>query len=377
MVTRKPPAPKPLRAHELSNSGRPSDTFSSVPPRVGIRDIAREARVSITTVSHALNGKGRLPEETRRRVREAAERLGYRANQQARGLALGRSMTLAVQIASGNAEVIVPDVAYFIELLNASSARALERGYGLVLAPPGVNSENVHQLDVDGAIVVDPTGAETMFADSSLPIVTTGRVPDRDTPWIDNDHAAGTRSVLEHLYAQHYHHPALLTRSTKQSYVLDALHTYETWCVQHSLGAVIGYVEGMPSEAVAAEAALRLLQGPNDVDAVFATLDTLAVGALLAARELGLRVPEDVGIAALTESPVLRTLQPSITALDLHPEVIGQHAVDLLVDLVEGNEPGSHSVIVPSTLISRESTWRFDDEAAVTTSDERDLPRSR
>jgi DNA-binding LacI/PurR family transcriptional regulator len=340
-------------------------------PRVGIRDIAREARVSITTVSHALNGKGRLPEETRRRVREAAERLGYRANHQARGLALGRSMTLAVQIASGDAEVIVPDIAYFIELLNASSARALERGYGLVLAPPGANNENVHRLDVDGAIVVDPTGAETMFADSSLPIVTTGRVPDRDTPWIDNDHAAGTRSVLDHLRARHYQHPMLLTRLTEQSYVLDAVQTYEAWCVEHGLEAVIAYVEGMPSEAVAAEAVSRLLQRPNDIDAVFATLDTLAVGALLAARELGLRVPEDIGIAALTESPILRTLQPGITALDLYPEAIGQRAVDLLVDLVEGKETALHSVIVPSTLISRESTWRFGDEAAVTTPDEK------
>jgi len=339
--------------------------------RVGIRDIAREAQVSITTVSHALNGKGRLPEETRRRVREAAERLGYRANQQARGLALGRSMTVAVQIASGHAEVIVPDVAYFIELLNASSVRALERGYGLVLAPPGANNENVHRLQVDGAIVVDPTGAETMLADSSLPIVTTGRVPDRETPWIDNDHAAGTRTVLEHLRARRYEHPALLTRSTEQSYVLDARRTYEAWCVEHDVVPVVACVDGMPSEAVAAEAARRLLAKPNDVDAIFATLDTLAVGALLAARELGLRVPEDIGIAALTESQVLRTVQPGITALNLHAEAIGEGAVDLLVDLVEGKETEFRSIIVPSTLISRESTCRFRDDTSISTSDVR------
>lgn len=332
--------------------------------RVGIRDIAREARVSITTVSHALNGKGRMPESTRRRVREAAERLGYQANLQARGLALGRSMTLAVQIASGNAEVIIPDVAYFIELLNAASARALERGYGLVLAPPRANHENVHRLQVDGAIVVDPTGAETMLADSSLPVVTTGRTPYCRTPWIDNDHVAGTRVVLDHLSEHGYQRPALLTRVTEQSYVLDSLDAYRAWCAERGCDPLIEHVAGMPSEAVASEAARRLLAGRQPADAIFATLDTLAVGAAIAARELGRHVPREVGIAALTDSPILRTVQPTITALDLHAEAIGHGAVDLLLTLVEEEEgtgkekAAPRSVIVPTALIARESTRR-------------------
>src|ERR1700744_3207119 len=111
--------------------------------RPSIHDIARGAGVSITTVSHSLNGRGRVQPETRRRVLRTAKRLGYTANAHARRLATGKNMTLALQVAGFGEEALIPDSAYYIQVLNDASAAALALGYTPMLVPSG------DALDVD------------------------------------------------------------------------------------------------------------------------------------------------------------------------------------------------------------------------------------
>jgi DNA-binding LacI/PurR family transcriptional regulator len=330
---------------------------SIVAKRVGIQDIAREANVSITTVSHALNGKGRLSPEIRERVRLVAERLGYRANPQARGLATGRTMTLAVQVGSPQAEVLMPDFRYFAELLNAASARALKLGYGLLLAPAGASPGLIGELAIDGAIIVDPTGEEALLERTDVPRVTTGRAPGDadDVAWVDNDQRAGARMVLDHFARTGRSRPALLTTSGRQSYVEDAVAEYLDWCREHDFEPLVGRVGEVPTEAAATPAAAGLLSRRPRPDAIYATLDRMAVGALIACRSAGLSVPEDLAVAAITDTYVLRSADPPVTALDLNAPRIGREAVELLVGLVEGEEP-SRAVTVPSRLVKRTST---------------------
>ncbi len=286
-----------------------------------------------------------------------AERLGYRANPQARGLATGRTMTLAVQVGSLQAEVLMPDFQYFAELLNAASARALELGYGLLLAPAGASPELIGQLAIDGAIVVDPTGEEALLGRTDVPRVTTGRAPGDpdDVAWVDNDQRAGARMVLDHFAHAGRSRPALLTTSGRQSYVEDAVAEYLHWCRERDLEPIVGRVAGVPTETAAAGVAADILSRRPRLDAIYATLDRMAVGALIACRSAGLSVPEDVAVAAITDTHVLRSADPSVTALDLNAPRIGREAVDLLVELVEGEE-SSRAVTVPSMLVVRAST---------------------
>jgi DNA-binding LacI/PurR family transcriptional regulator len=330
---------------------------SIVAKRVGIHDIAREANVSITTVSHALNGKGRLSPEIRERVRLVAERLGYRANPQARGLATGRTMTLAVQVGSLQAEVLMPDFQYFAELLNAASAKALELGYGLLLAPAGASPELIGELAIDGAIVVDPTGEEALLGRTDVPRVTTGRAPGDpdDVAWVDNDQRAGARMVLDHFAHTGRSRPALLTTSGRQSYVEDAVNEYLHWCRGHDIEPIVGRVVGVPTEAAAARVAADLLSRRPRPDAIYATLDRMAVGALIACRYAGLSAPEDLAVAAITDTYVLRSADPPLTTLDLNAPRIGREAVELLVGMVEDKKL-SRAVTLPSTLVVRAST---------------------
>ena len=125
-----------------------------MPRPVGIKDVAAAAGVSTTTVSHALNGKGRIAPATRRRVEEAAERLGYRPSAMARGLAGGRTGMLAM-VVSGTVDIPVQvgDFDYFLRLMNGATLAALRHGYSLTLIQSQGEPEPLDGLPLDGAIV--------------------------------------------------------------------------------------------------------------------------------------------------------------------------------------------------------------------------------
>ncbi len=328
--------------------------------KVGLQQVASEAGVSLTTASHALSGKGRVPESTRQRVRDAAMRLGYHPNSAARGLATGRAMTLAVQMsgmepASG---ALIPESSYFVSLLNGASTAATALGYSLVLAPPDVDMSVLSRMHIDGAIVVDPVGRESSLARQTVPIVATGRPPNAasSVAWVDNDHQVVAQVALDHLHDRGYRRPVLLTTSGHQSYLHDAEDAYRRWCSRHAVEPVVREVPGALSEEAAALATTESLRAHPECDSVYATLDRLAVGALLGVEAAERTVGRDVGVVSLFDSPLLTAVRPRITAVHLRADEIGRQAARLLVDLVGGRRPESPHRLVDTELRIREST---------------------
>lgn len=329
--------------------------------RVGIKDVAREAGVSVTTVSHALNDKGRLPAETRERVRSVAAALGYRPSTTARNLVGGRTGLIGLTVSQAEGlPFALSDFAYFSSLLSAAATAAIERGYALVLAPPAAGGEGWPGVDVDGAVIVDPVVDDALVEAldrAGVPLVTTGRAFEHGGPWVDNDHVAGTRSVLDHLERQGARRIALVTSPPVTSYTIDTEGTYRAWCAERRSRPLVAYAREDLTEGAGYAAAARLLDATQRVDAVYATLDRLALGTLLAAEARGIDVPDDLLVVGSTDSEAARLATPSLTALRLHPDEIGRRAVELLADLVEGKAPVDN-VVVPTRLLLRASTRR-------------------
>ncbi len=329
---------------------------------VKIGNVAAAAGVSITTVSHALNGKGRLTEETRRRVREVADSLGYRPSVLARGLAGGRTGMLALTVSFvDDLALALGDYDYFMQVMNAATSAAFERGFSLTLVPSASRAEVLEGLPLDGAIVMDPVpGDETvgLLAAREIPVVTTGRQPDgsHDACWVDNDHLAGTRAMIQHLIDTGASHIALLTAPPLQSYSMDALEAFETACSELDIEGVVETVTDSVSESGAFAVATRLFEADRPPDAIYATLDRLALGALLAAEAKGVHVPEDLKIAGCTDSHAARSSRPALTALSLNPEQIGNETINLLVALIEERDPVERHRFVPYSVIPRAST---------------------
>jgi DNA-binding LacI/PurR family transcriptional regulator len=331
---------------------------------VGIRQIADAAGVSITTVSHALNGKGRVQPETRARIREIAERLNYRPNVTARNLVEGRTGLLGLAVSQPEGAALhISDFAYFTQLMTAATTTAIERGYALVLTPPSWGLGGRDGIAVDGAIIIDPIERDPLARElsrSGVPVVTTGRVLDDDSLdcWVDNDHRAGARTLLDHLRKRGSERVALITSRTVMSYTVDVEQAFLSWCEQHSSEPLIVRVSDLTERAGFA-AAVELFALANPPDAIYATYDRLAHGTLLAAQAHNIRVPHDLLlVSTATESALAPPVRPSLTVLNLHPDQIGQHAAEMLVDLVEEREPSPRQVIVPTRIVARASTRR-------------------
>ena len=338
-----------------------------VQPGKGIQEVAEKAGVSITTVSHALSGKGRIAPATRERIQRIAADLAYVPHASARNLAARKTGLLGLAVSQAAEQSFAfTGFAYFMHLMGEATKAALEHGYALVLVPPADNGgDRFESLQLDGAVIIDPVQHDPLVTGlraRSIPFVTTGRVPDGldDDYWVDNDHVAGTHAMLQHLERAGARRIALLTARPFPSYALDAITAYEDWSAHRGTDPLIVVSGGDLTESQGYTAASELFDLTQPPDAIYATIDTLALGALRAAHVRGLSIPDDVSIASCTDNEALRTADPPLTALNLHPNEIGRRATEMLIALVDGHEPPEAHLTVRSRVAPRASTRRRD-----------------
>lgn len=243
------------------------------PPAPGptLADIARAAEVSTATVSHALNGTGRLGESTRRRVREVAGALGYGARRGPRT----RSLGVAVTTYAGDAWDFV-GIAYFSRLLTAATSAAHAHGYALTTLPADRGAEPLwHTLAVDGMLLLDsPAGDPVLRAlrARGLPVVFDGRPPDPwpADVWVDNDHNTATREVLDHLAASGARRIALHSGYGREFYTGAVTSAYEQWCAERGLAPLLVPFDPDDTAGHAFDSAFT---GPDRSDAVYCVYD--------------------------------------------------------------------------------------------------------
>ena len=324
-----------------------------------IFEVAEAAGVSITTVSHVFSGNRRVREETRRRVLETAERLAYRPRATAQALATGRTNTLALQVSiSGESLVLNP---FFTSLLASLSLAAIDRGFSFVFVPPenagrGFTDPLLVERRVDGAILVDPVRNDPFVravVNAGIAYVSIGRILGINSDrWVDNDHRAVGEKVVAHLRRAGYKRPALLTVPFDVSYIVDCIEGFRS--ATADAGRVIEAVD--MTEAAAQRAVGQALQGGEPPDAFFCVHDRLAVGALAAAAELGVAVPDELGVVGVGDF-LAQHGHPPLTSVRVFPERVGAIALERLDTLLRGGDaelPG----IVPNQLVRRTSTAR-------------------
>jgi DNA-binding LacI/PurR family transcriptional regulator len=339
--------------------------------RAGIRDVAAAAGVSITTVSDALNGKGRLPDATRSHVREVAQRLGYRPSAAARTLRTGKSGLIGLTVTTyGEEPFTFTEFAYFAEMARAATSAALARGYALVILPATSRHDLWSNVALDGTVVIDPSDEDPVVTElvrSGLPVVSDGR-PAGSLPvtaWVDNDHEEAVRGLLDHLAEAGARRIGLLTGTSTDTYTRLSTTAYFDWCARVGQEPVY---EHYPAHdpCAGAVAADRLLARPDRPDAVYGLFDPNGTDLLAAARRYGLRVPEDLLLVCCSESNVYASTEPPITTLSLKPGRIGNTVIQLLIDAIEGiGGDGPVQQVMPTDLIVRTSSQRRRQRATI------------
>ncbi|MFC0633108.1 LacI family DNA-binding transcriptional regulator [Brevundimonas balnearis] len=332
-----------------------------------IRDVARVAGVSVASVSRVLNGLGPVTEHTRRKVFDAAAELRYVPHSGARSLSTSRTDTVGV---------ILPDLfgEFFSELIRGLDVAARERGLHLLVSSSHDHADDaaaaVRNLRgrVDGLIVMSPHLASANLAASlvgNLPTLTlNGALDDETQPSIVVDNHGGAAEATRHLIAggrrsiAHIAGPAgNLEAEARLAGYLEAMA---------DAGLPSRVIDGDFDQASGHRAGRVLASEAERPDAVFAGNDMMAVGALLAFREAGLRCPQDVALCGFDDVPIAALVSPGLTTMRISIADVGRRALGRLADRIGGAATGQQPMreIVRPQLVARESSLSAGDIGA-------------
>jgi len=328
---------------------------------VTIKDVARAAKVSVATVSRALNGHDNVTEPVRSRVLAVARELRYSPHHAARSLSSRRTHTIGV---------VLPDLygEFFSELMRGIDLVARDCGLHLLVSSyHGHPEEQASALRamrgrVDGLLVMSPHVGNIDFLSENLAALPAVLINSQPTEsghiafGIDN--YGGARAMMRHLFGAGHRRIAFIAGP---SHNFDAFERQRGYCdaVQEADPSATPWVlPGDFSESSGHQAGQMLLDGSERPDAVFAANDMMALGCLFALTQGGLRVPEQIALAGFDDIPIARYVVPSLTTMRVNIPELGAHAMRLLLDMQNGEDVGERLAPLVPELIVRESSRR-------------------
>jgi LacI family transcriptional regulator len=319
-------------------------------PDATIRDVARRARVSVATVSRALNGLENVSEQTRTRVSDAVRELGYVPHAGARSLSLARSNAIGV---------VLPDLhgEFFSEIVRGMDSEASRRGYLLLLSNlHGRKEQAVIALQamrgrVDGLVVMAPQLSEAELGQAlpaRLPaLLINTRTHEGGRPSIHLDNAAGAKAVVDHLVGLGRRRLVHIAGPEGNIDAQERADAFRNRCAEHGVECEI--VPGDFDEESGKEAVRALLKRNRRFDGIFAANDNMAIGALLALRERGLRLPENVAVAGFDDIPLAQHL--GLTTVRVRIAELGERALGRLLAIVGGEDDGGDELHAPELVV--------------------------
>ncbi len=330
--------------------------------RTTIKDVSRATGVSVSTVSNALNAPERVAEETRLKVVEAADRLGYRPNRAARALPQGRTFTIGYCIPAGR------DGFALDTFLHQITERASDSGMDIHLFTPHrgqseteAYEEAIRRGAVDGFLlsgtVHDDKRVQALL-DSGVPFVTFGRtdLANRHS-WVDVDGRSGIRAAVDHLVELGHSRLGLiawpkgsLSGDDRASGFAEGLEAAGlTFDARHLIRTENDLAAGR-------EAASLLLDAVLPPTAIVTVQDVLAAGVVAELNSRGLQPGRDVAVTGFDDSPPAVYSTPAITSVRQPIEEIGRRIVEFLMHDLEDDEVVRRADLVEPELVIRESS---------------------
>jgi LacI family transcriptional regulator len=337
--------------------------------RVTIRELARLSGVSVGTVSRALNGYADVRSETRERIMRLARELDYTPAAAARSLVTQRSHVIGVFMETGEGH---PDLQhpFFHEVLGGLKQRVGAEGFDLLLFAserPGngygphsyLKRARHHAVDGVALIGLDTEEEEVRrLVRAELPCVGIDMdIAGPNTEVVMSDNVSGAEAAMRHLHGLGHRRIATITGMLESRPGIDRLRGYRAAAQALGLAYRDEYVAYGDFYAESGrEATERLLALPDPPTAIFAAADLMAIGAIRAAAEVGLRVPEDLSVVGFDDIQLAPHVNPPLTTLRQDKLGLGGAAGDALVARIAG-DPGRPPLRqLPVELVVRGST---------------------
>ena len=334
---------------------------------VTMKDIARDLGIAIITVSKVMRNKDDVSKETRKRVLERVKELNYTPNLAARALVTGRSNLVGL---------VVPDLlhTFFAQIAKSLSEALLKKGYYLIISTsdedPEREEHTVNRLlarNLDALIVASACTTSAMFKriqNQAPPLVLVDRrFPDLDTNYVVADDEMVGALATEHLIKIGCRRIAHL-RGPETSPGIGRLNGYLKTLAKHNLKPLPGYVStqtmvDVHSTESGAELMKRLLSLNPRPDGLFSYNDPMAIGAIDAILDAGLRIPEDVAVIGSGNLYYDTKLRIPLSSIDQNTQQIGEHTARLTLSLIASKtRPRNKTVVIQPKLVIRASTDR-------------------
>lgn len=335
--------------------------------RVTIEDVARFAGVSKATVSRVINGNPKgVGVETRKKVKQVIEQIGYNPSLLERGIALAQTKSIGL---------IIPDISnpFFPELVKAVETQAAENGYMVILANTDFSAEKEQLVistfinkRVDGIILT--TASHNIgtvcgqLKKYQVPCVMLDRLVEelKDSSFsagvfVDNEYA--TYIATEHLLKNGHRDIAFICGPDDVSTSQERLQGYLISLYQHGVPYCEELVcKGDYTMESGSQAVMELSRRGIPFTGLVASNDAMAIGAMKALRRLGLGIPEDVEVIGFDNIAFAEMMDPPLSTIQQPTEEMGRVAVRLLLEIISGKEPAIRHCRLQPKLILRQTT---------------------
>jgi LacI family transcriptional regulator len=324
-----------------------------------IRDVAKASGVSTATVSNVLNKTGKVGRRTKNLVLSTVKRLGYLPNIHARRLASGNTKTLGI---------IVSDIEnpFFPEIIKTFLSRTRELGYEAILSDTNYDPERTQEAasrmmahNVSGVAIMTSeisTRLINQMARRKIAVTFLDLAPARGyVSTLSIDYASGIEQTVRYLHGLGHRRIAFVAGRPKLKSNIARLRAYEESMAK--LGLEPGPVlHGDLRFEGGRAAGLAIAQMSPRPTAVMAVNDITAVGVMKALISAGLKVPEDISVTGFDRTRLVEYSQPSITTVDVHRDLLGQMAADVLHELCSSNDPHGKKYHIPAELVIGKSS---------------------
>ena len=309
---------------------------------VSMKDIAQRCGVSVATVSKALNGQQDIGEDTRRRICDAAERMGYMTNSAARALKTNRTYNLGVLFVDERHSGLAHE--YFSAVLESFKTEAEAHGYDITFLNHNVGGKPTTYLQhcryrgLDGVVIacVDFTHPQVQeLVDSGLPLVTIDHVFNNRLA-VTSDNLCGTEALVRHVYEAGHRRIAFI-HGERTAVTENRLAGFYKSCDELGLEVPDVYVrEGIYHDADrCAQETKALLALPQRPTCILFPDDFSAMGGYNAIAEAGLNIPEDISVMGYDGIYLSRVMKPQLATYQQNTMMLGRTAADKLVQMIE------------------------------------------
>jgi LacI family transcriptional regulator len=334
---------------------------------VTIYDIAKKLKISAATVSRGLQDHPAISKKTKKKIFDLADEIGYRTNHFARNLRSQKTSTIGVIVPRLNSHFMSSIIAGIEHIAN-------DQGYSLLISQSSetvtkeaASAKTMFNSRVDGLLVslaydTNDLSHFDSFFKKNTPVIFFDRVmPHKNSTSILVDNRQAAYNVTKHLIEQGCKRIVHITAPPKQNVYKDRLRGYKDALADFKIKfkdeQVIITNLSLDAGGEAAQLILNMKPLP---DGVFVANDNCAIGCMIALKQQGLRIPEDIAFAGFNNDPVSKVIEPNLTTINYSGYEMGQVAARHLINHLNGSSPidNTNTIILRSELIVRESSMK-------------------